>query len=185
MGIFKNIFDADTRVWNSEMSGYFENCVARLNANDSEGYKKIGNALISFTYGFSKTTAAPDKDNRIISVKFSELPQGSASALARIFAGYAVGVLALKVGWTDKELSTAFARILSEIMDLRACDVHLAQDLISAEDPSLSSAPSKMFTLVCDLLGHSKVDLAARLTFELMLQSWTIFLHDSAFGKSK
>lgn len=187
MGILKNIFDADTRVWNSEMSGYLEICVARLNASEGESYKKIGNAIIAFTYAFAKATAAPDVDKRYITAKFSNLPQGSASALARTLAGYAVGVLARLTARTDGELSSAFVRSFSYIMDLRACDVYFAQDLISADDPSFISAPSKVFELICEVLGRRKdIDLGARIQFELMLPSYTshILIH-SAFGEPK
>lgn len=186
MGILKNIFDADTRVWNSEMSGYLQICVARLNDSDSEDYKKIGNAIIAFTYAFAKATAAPDVDKRIITAKFSNLPQGSASALARTLAGYAVGVLAVHAAGADREFSSAFVRSYSEIMDLRAPDVYLAQDLIAADDPSFISAPGKVFGLVCEVLGRRKdIDVGARIKFELYLQTYTINLLAGASGKSK
>ena len=187
MGILKNIFDADTRVWNSEMSGYLEICVARLNASEGESYKKIGNAIIAFTYAFAKATAAPDVDKRYITAKFSNLPQGSASALARTLAGYAVGVLARLTARTDRELSSAFVSGFSYIMDLRACDVYLAHDLISADDPSFTSATGKMFELICEVLGRRKdIDVGARIRFGLDLQTYTIYtLIHNAFGKPK
>lgn len=182
MGVFQNIFDPEVRKWNADLSKYIKGCMERLGLSASNEYKSIGNSIIAFAYLYCNTTAAPSEKDRIIKVNISSLKEGSVSDLARLFAGYAVGVLALKASRPDKEFGASFARSYSELMDLRAQDVHLVHDLMEEEDRSLAPWMGKMFGLVCDVLNHNKLDVGARMHFELILQAGTLKLLENAFG---
>jgi hypothetical protein len=183
MGIFKNLFNSDLRLWNSEFSDYLRICVTRANESESNEAKKVGNAIIAFTHTYTTHLVSPKEENPIFKIKIAALPEGTIGRVSRSVAAYAVGVISLKGVGSDRDYRNKVTRFFADMMDLQSRDIGLAHDIISAEDPSLHDAPRKMYGVICENINYHKPDVGARMRFELTLQSSTIFLLKNALGK--